>query len=299
MKKAIEALSEIDDQFDGYLVDQYGVIHDGMRTHYGIHHTLKALKEQAKPIVMISNSGRSGDHSRGIMEGLGIPSALFDDIVTSGDCSKAIMEKIIRDRNQHLVCYPIVNDPRTDFLKQMGYEITTDPKKAQVVYLAGIEGRNNDIQSYLAELETFHHHGALMVCANADVHCLSRGELKFGPGRLAQIYSEMGGDVKIIGKPHMPIFELALERLGKSKGDLRTLMVGDSIYNDVQGASNVGLHSLLIGCGIHKGDLGLAHFSVDEMPRGVMRESLAHATVALAEAHQLPSPDYVMPLWIW
>ena len=55
--------------------------------------------------------------------------------------------------------------------------------------------------------------GLEMVCANPDIIVQRGDQTVYCGGALAQAYEAMGGRVVLCGKPHAPIYELALERL--------------------------------------------------------------------------------------
>ena len=70
-------------------------------------------------------------------------------------------------------------------------------------------------------------------------------------GAVAELYKEYGGEVLILGKPSKEIYKSATKKFKSIKKN-RILAIGDSIYHDIQGASNFGVDSLLITSGIHK-----------------------------------------------
>ena len=57
------------------------------------------------------------------------------------------------------------------------------------------------------------------------------------------------------GKPHQPIYDLALEKVEKLRGrpvdPHRVLAIGDSVRTDVSGAIACGLDCLFVTAGIH------------------------------------------------
>jgi ribonucleotide monophosphatase NagD (HAD superfamily) len=70
----------------------------------------------------------------------------------------------------------------------------------------------------------------------------------------------MGGEVLYAGKPHAPIYDLALARIAESRGSRpdrrRVLAIGDSVRTDVTGATRAGLDCLFLTAGIHAEELG-------------------------------------------
>ena len=54
----------------------------------------------------------------------------------------------------------------------------------------------------------------------------------------------------IIGKPSKSFFDLAIKNL--KIGDDKIAMVGDDLYNDIEGANNLGFFSILVKTGKYK-----------------------------------------------
>jgi HAD superfamily hydrolase (TIGR01458 family) len=82
--------------------------------------------------------------------------------------------------------------------------------------------------------------------------------LDAGPMVAALSYAS-GREPLVLGKPAAAFFRVALERLGAEARD--TLMVGDDIIGDVQGAQRAGLRGLLVRTGKFRQadlDLGVA-----------------------------------------
>lgn len=81
------------------------------------------------------------------------------------------------------------------------------------------------------------------------------------PGLLGQHYEEQGGRVVWVGKPHPLVYQhcrAVLQRAGRPVLEgARVCCVGDSMWNDIQGAHQEGFHSVLVADGIHADALGL------------------------------------------
>ena len=54
----IDGLSAVADRYELFLIDQWGVLHNGVAPHEGAIDALKALREAGKKIVILSNSGK-------------------------------------------------------------------------------------------------------------------------------------------------------------------------------------------------------------------------------------------------
>ena len=65
------------------------------------------------------------------------------------------------------------------------------------------------------------------------------------------------------GKPHRPIYDLALQRVaglcGATPAKQRVLAIGDSVRTDLRGATDFGLDCLFVTAGIHADELGDRH----------------------------------------
>jgi ribonucleotide monophosphatase NagD (HAD superfamily) len=60
MKSAIGFLA-VASSFRAIFFDQYGVLHDGRRAYPGAREALAALKSRGVKIIILSNSGRTGE----------------------------------------------------------------------------------------------------------------------------------------------------------------------------------------------------------------------------------------------
>ncbi len=97
-----------------------------------------------------------------------------------------------------------------------------------------------------------------MVCANPDIVVQRGDRLIYCGGALAALYETLGGRTALAGKPHAPIYELALlearDRLAGPLDPRRVLAIGDGVATDVAGAGAQGLDCLFIAAGIHGAD---------------------------------------------
>jgi ribonucleotide monophosphatase NagD (HAD superfamily) len=76
----------------------------------------------------------------------------------------------------------------------------------------------------------------------------------------------------VLGKPAAGFFQAALDRLGVPAGE--TLMVGDDIVGDVQGAQRAGLRGLLVRTG---------KFRPGDLDQGVMPDGIIDSVAELPD----------------
>ena len=104
-----------------------------------------------------------------------------------------------------------------------------------------------------------------MICANPDI-VVERGDrLVYCAGALADAYAALGGEVYYAGKPHRPLYDMALGEIARAQdarslgGDVprnRVLAIGDSVRTDLKGAHDLGVDCLFVTAGIHAEELG-------------------------------------------
>ena len=92
---------------------------------------------------------------------------------------------------------------------------------AQADYVVCTGLRNDEVETpenYRAELGELLRRRLFMLCGNPDL-VVERGErLIYCAGAIADLYGTLGGEVLYAGKPHRPIYDLALQRVASLRG---------------------------------------------------------------------------------
>lgn len=83
--RTINGLKEISPKYDTFIIDQWGVIHDGKTPYPGAFDCLEYLKAEKKKLIMLSNSSKRKSSSIKGLEKVGINANIWDEIVTSGE----------------------------------------------------------------------------------------------------------------------------------------------------------------------------------------------------------------------
>ena len=73
------------DRFDGFILDLWGVIHDGVRAFPAAVDCLHRLRAAGKPTLLLSNVPRPNRDAQALMQRMGIANDLYTDILTSGE----------------------------------------------------------------------------------------------------------------------------------------------------------------------------------------------------------------------
>ena len=70
-------------RYDGFIVDLWGVVHDGVRPYPGAVDCLTRLRDAGKRVVMLSNAPRRNHAAQESMRRMGIADDLYTDIPVS------------------------------------------------------------------------------------------------------------------------------------------------------------------------------------------------------------------------
>ncbi|MBT8359357.1 MAG: TIGR01459 family HAD-type hydrolase [Deltaproteobacteria bacterium] len=245
----IAGISEIQDCYDAFITDIWGVLHDGTKTYPGVIDSLRSLQDCGKKVLLLSNSGRRAKVVCADLKGFDILPGLYNSLVTSGELTHLALRYDLDGKNlgSH---YFLFGSERYGLSDGLMIRRTDDPTAAEFVLTIGVEGNPQSTDIYQKTLELLARRGLTMVCANPDVLVNRNSVLGIGPGALAAHYEKRGGRVIYFGKPFKTIYQYCLQQLPGIAHD-RIVTIGDSLRTDIAGARNSGLDSILVGTGLH------------------------------------------------
>ena len=245
-------LEDLIANYDVFLIDQFGVLRDDIGAYPGAPPALAALKDAGKVVIILSNSGRSGDYNADRLVALGFERSSFDRFVTSGDVAYEILSQELTLIRGQTRCLTISSGGDTNLADRLGLTTVDDAFDADVVVISGSEAERISLEEYRAFLRPAAEKNALCYCTNPDIHKLAGGTVAPGAGSIAKLYEELGGAVTWLGKPHREIYDYARSVLSLTPSE-RIVCIGDSIEHDIVGATNAGLPSALVETGILSG----------------------------------------------
>src|SRR5271165_4303498 len=73
------------DRYDGFVLDLWGVIHDGVTPYPGAVDVLRRLRDARKPAILLSNAPRRSFAAAAAMRAMGIGDDLYAGLMTSGE----------------------------------------------------------------------------------------------------------------------------------------------------------------------------------------------------------------------
>jgi HAD superfamily hydrolase (TIGR01459 family) len=249
----LSSFAPLAERYDGFVLDLWGVIHDGINAFPHAIDSLRRLRDGGKRTLLLSNVPRPNDAVRTMMRGMGIEDALYTDILTSGEAVRRALQSPpdlwwakLGQRVFHL-------GPARDLpvLEGLPLERVADPAAADFVLNTGPDDHRNpsDIAEFEQVLQDCMQHRLPMICANPDLEVIRGGVRVLCAGALAVRYRALGGDVRSLGKPDPAIYQPVLQVLGLPPE--RVLAVGDSLRTDIAGAAAVDLAACWVLDGVH------------------------------------------------
>ncbi len=283
----IRSLAALSARYDGYIVDIWGVVHQGGPAFPEAVRCLQRLREAGKRVVFLSNAPRRAVIVAAILEAKGIAAALHDGVISSGEAARLALAA--RDEPalaalgpRYLLLGPAASD---DLLDGLDYRRTDDLATADFLLGIGLDAHRPTVAAHEPGLRAAADRGLIMLCVNPDIEVVRLGTREPCAGALAVRYEALGGKVHYFGKPHPAVYALSLERLGVADRR-RVLAVGDGPATDIEGAHGAGLDSLLITGGLLAAELGIARVTVPD-------------PAALNAACAAFVPDAALPTLAW
>jgi len=252
--KFCRGISDISDSYMGFIIDQWGVLHNGEKVYDGVIDCLKELKARKKHIIILSNSGKRADINKDRLKKLGIGPTLYDEILTSGEMAWRGLNEQGDGFFEGLGKKVFVisrGDDRT-IVDGLDVEVVDDPSDADFMIISGTDAPNKTLEDYEPLLKKAVRKQLKALCANPDSLGVMGNQSIMGAGTIARRYTDFGGVVQYIGKPHKPIFQECIKRLQENEVyPGQTIIIGDSMTHDITGGHLVNIDTCLVRGGLH------------------------------------------------
>ncbi len=255
----ITGLAEISEAYDGFILDIWGVMHQGGPAYDEAVDCVNELRAAGKRVIFLSNAPRRADRVAEILAQKGIARATYHDVLSSGEAARIAFENgaepALKDLGQRYFLLATPGDD--DLLHGLDYRPAATIAEADFLLAIGLSDARPSLADHESLLQDAAGRGLEMVCVNPDLEVIRLGIRELCAGALAARYEELGGPVVYIGKPHPLVYGLSLERLGMATR-ARVLAVGDGLATDIKGAQAAGIDSLLVTGGLLAEELGVS-----------------------------------------
>jgi ribonucleotide monophosphatase NagD (HAD superfamily) len=169
------------------------------------------------------------------LDKLSVPHEAYDGIVSSGDVTRAVMAA-----RPDKAVFHIGPERDLPIFDGLGLSFVA-LEQADYVVCTGCARRVETPESTAPSSANCAAAGCSCCAAIPTSWSSAATKLIYCAGALADLYGTLGGEVLYAGKPHRPIYDLALDaspRLRGGAGAKRVLAIGDSVRTDLTGATD-------------------------------------------------------------
>lgn len=274
--------------YDAFIIDLWGVIHDGRTLYPGVISCLEQLRAQQKHIIFLSNAPRRALRAELVLDRLGVPRNLYDTVITSGE----VVFEYIQSGSHHLGHHFFIIGPDSDDGLLDGlpdYHRVMHPKEADFVIVTGFDRDDSVLKDVLPDVEMSLVYRLPLICANPDIEVVRQnGTRALCAGVIAYHYKKLGGEVLFFGKPYPDVYQKCRDYLSTLSHSGRIVAIGDNLETDIAGANHQQIDSFLVTGGILSAELEI---TPGHMP------PLAKLTKICKKADTIPTG--ALPAFIW
>ena len=248
--KELEHLSEIFNNYDTFIIDLWGVMHNGIKLNPKAIEAINHLKNNAKKIVFLSNAPRPSAKVIDFLLKMKMDKQYLSNVMTSGEAAmNAINNNKFGKKFFHL------GPPRDVAIFEKVKENSTTIDNCEFILCTGLfdeddpdinksQLHENDLDYYKNFL--IKHISKKLVCTNPDLTVHRGDKEEYCAGYVAKIFEELGGETIYYGKPYKEIYNMCFDKSEK------VLAIGDNLRTDIKGANNLNIDCVFISEGVHR-----------------------------------------------
>jgi len=258
-----KSVAEFVDLYDAFILDIWGVIHDGESAYPGVLETMRKLKQAGKEIIFLSNAPRRSSKVKKALARFGVTEDLYKDAVSSGEVAYQLFSRYCHSseswnpaapldpglrRDDNIPYFYIGPEKDADLLQGLNYQIVQKAADAKFVLATGFDNDDSTLQEKLPQIKEAMKADLKMYCVNPDLIVVRQNGTKMlCAGVIGEYYRDQGWEVEFIGKPYKQVYEYIQKSFAPGA---RIAAIGDSLTTDIAGANNVGIDSILVLGGI-------------------------------------------------
>ena len=236
-------LSEVFHSYDTYVIDLWGVMHNGIALNSKAIEVVENLSERSKKIVFLSNAPRPSSKVVEFLKRMQMKEKFLSRVITSGE---AAMHAI--NENKYGKSFYHLGPSRDQSIFEKVLKNKTSLDSCDFILCTGLfDDQDEDLEYYKDLLKNYI--SKKFICTNPDL-TVHRGDVEeLCAGALAKTFETLGGEVVYYGKPYKEIYEMCFDTKEK------VLAIGDNLRTDIKGANNLNIDSLFIYNGVHKNEI--------------------------------------------
>ncbi len=241
--RKLNHLSEVFQQYDTYVIDLWGVMHNGISLNDKAVEVVENLKKNFKKIVFLSNAPRPSFKVVNFLRKMKLDEKFLSKVITSGE---AAMYAI--NQNKYGKKFFHLGPDRDSSIFEKVKENKTNLNDCDFILCTGLFDEHEKNLDFYEDLLKKHTSKKLL-CTNPDLIVHRGTQEEYCAGAIAKIFETLGGQVVYYGKPHKEIYKMCFD-----KGE-KVLAIGDNLRTDIKGANNLKIDSLFISNGVHRNEI--------------------------------------------
>ena len=240
--KELNHLSEIYDAYDTFVIDLWGVMHNGVVLNQKAMNAIEQLQKNLKKIVFLSNAPRPSAKVINFLVNIKMDKKYLSNVMTSGEAAMHAINK-----NKYGKKFFHLGPPRDTSVFEKVKDNKTTIEACDFILCTGLfDDYDNDLNYYKKFLEKYI--SKKLICTNPDLIVHRGNKEEFCAGYIAKIFEDLGGEVIYYGKPYKEIYGMCFSNNEK------VLAIGDNLRTDIRGANNLNKDCLFISEGVHRSE---------------------------------------------
>lgn len=246
----VASIAPIAQRAEAWICDIWGVVHDGVTANRSAVDALQKFRIGGGVVLLLTNAPRPASAVIAQLDRLGVSSNAYDAVLTSGDLTRSLIAERRTEPMHHL-------GPPRDLGLFEGQAVTfAEIADAGVIVCSGLlDDERETAEDYRQRLIGPAARRVPMICANPDITVARGDRLLPCAGAVAALYETLDGPVIYAGKPHLPIYDKALDMIASAKGKpvprAAVQAIGDGVNTDIKGAIAAGLPTVFVASPVH------------------------------------------------
>ena len=240
--KELNHLSDVYENYNTFVIDLWGVVHNGMMLNPKAMEAIEQLSNNSKKIVFLSNAPRPSSKVINFLLKMNMNKKYLSNVMTSGEAAMHAINK-----NQFGKNFFHLGPPRDTSVFEKVKDNQVDLENCDFILCTGLfDDHDDDLEYYRNYLKK--HISKKLVCTNPDL-TVHRGNVEeLCAGSIAKVFEQLGGEVVYFGKPYKEVYKFCFNSKDK------VLAIGDNLRTDIKGANNLNIDCLFISNGVHRNE---------------------------------------------
>jgi len=256
----IEKLEQIYSNYNYFIFDVWGVIHDGVSAYPNASSVIKELNKIGKKVCFLSNAPRRASKVAEVLKKYDIYPNQYDFIMTSGEATFLdLQDNQNKNYNKYGKNYFYIGPKKDlDLLDGLDYKMVTKASEADFVINTGFDNDDSTIEEKIPQITEALKNKLKMICVNPDMIVIRKDRTEMlCAGVIAEEYKKNSGQVIYYGKPYEEVYNIT-RKLFNYCDKNQMIAIGDGLETDILGANNFGIDSVFITSGILSNKLGVS-----------------------------------------